>query len=544
MGDTALVAAKLLLNSFLGELSQKTDNVVVVSDSCHSGTITRGKTFATRGAPRDARPHPLGALPVSGRVGKWLSISACRDTEEASEYPAGATTHGLFTWFWAQALRNAVQGESWRQTFDRAAALIALSQSRPQHPHIEGDASLLVFGGRIETPPKTIAVKSVLGNKVTVDAGALVGLTPDSLLRKFDPQQQTKALPTVKLTQVEANESSGLAEGAIAPGDLLLLEEYGIQGKPINVLVRADLQEDAGLAEKVAAVVKGLPSFALVESPRACDLTLQILRPKKQGGRYAYAHPNDSLPRSFPDAPAECWALTPDERLYDGQERLKMRLEGAGIEVLKQNLLLLARTRNMLTLAAAPGQTQPVELTVDVYAPATTPAAACAPEPDYFRDDELGLCWKRVQTLTPGNLPEPTQTFSGARLLRFVLTNVSKRPQYTYLVNITDKGDVQPFYPGVNDSEEEGLLAPGASRRLETSLELKELKEYVRLITSLAPVKIQLLRQDGYAVTRGDGLTPLETLLAEKAGHTRGAPRSSMKKDAWSTVQMAFELNP
>jgi len=130
------------LNGWLAKISAKTDQLVFVSDSCHSGTITRGgndpSQLGTRGIIEDTRHHPLGALPaVSGNLA-GIRISACRDKEEAGEYrgPDGKP-HGIFSLFWAQALEQAQPQDTWEMLAKRTGALVEANATRGQHPVFE-----------------------------------------------------------------------------------------------------------------------------------------------------------------------------------------------------------------------------------------------------------------------------------------------------------------------------------------------------------------------------------------------------------------------
>jgi len=545
------VLSKELNNLFHG-LFKKTGNLVVVSDSCHSGTITRGpQALKTRGAKEDSRLHPYATAPA-GNKPEWLQISACQDAEKAQEYKPGEKTHGLFTWFWAQALLSATPGETWENVMKRAEAQIVLAGNNSQHPSALGDKSMQIFGGRIENPPRTIAVKYVSGRTVAVAAGALAGLTRGTVLRKYDlAQKDPNALPTLKLDEVGPLVATGTADTGFAAGDLLVVEEYACDQSPVRVFVRADFKEDDKLVEQVKAMVIALKAYALASSQAECDLVLQILRPKKKAdGTYILA--KDNLPQSFAGEPAVCWALMPGEgevRFIDGQDNLKTALDGKGLENLKSNLFKLARVRNLTnltSLAGAPGQAPPVAMTIDIFEQDATPAAQCPADDTHFlekADEKPKQCWKKTQTLPPGKAQEVLQSYSGAKLLRFTVTNTEKRPYYVYLVNITSKGKITPFYPEEWQDKAEGLLAPGQTRTLEVYLELEDPKEYVRLIASHLPVDLKPLAQESYVGTRGPGGSGLEALLDERAGlDTRGASGSTRSKPSdWSTTQTFFE---
>lgn len=86
------------LNVWLQPVFAKTQQVIFVSDSCHSASVTRGDV-AMRGGPPDENAHPLAIRklkPVKFKTG--LRIGAARDDETAGEADfENGKWHGLFT---------------------------------------------------------------------------------------------------------------------------------------------------------------------------------------------------------------------------------------------------------------------------------------------------------------------------------------------------------------------------------------------------------------------------------------------------------------
>jgi hypothetical protein len=537
------------LNNLFHELHAKTGNLVVVSDSCHSGTITRGlHALKSRAAPADTRLHPLAAAPA-GHKPEWLQISACQDMEEAREWMSGdGSVHGLFTWFWAQALLSASPGETWEDVLKRAEAQILLKGNNAQHPYVLGDKSMRILGGRIDAPSSAIPVKAVADGKVWLAAGRLAGLTPGTVLRKRNLDQTQNSQPTLELTEVSALSSTGSPDAGFAVGDLLEVQEYACQTSPIRVYIRADLQQDAPLVEQVKNVVRDLKAYDLSSSQAECDLVLQILRPKKNPDG-AYLGSQDRLPRSFADEPAQCWALTPGEGdvfFFDGQDGLKTALDDNGLKNLKNNLFKLARVRNVINLANAPGRQSPVGMTIDVYEPRGIPPETCPPDGEHFlerKDTTPARCWKKTKSLPPGKAHETVQSYSGDALLRFTVANAETRPYYVYLLNITSKGEIIPLYPEEWQGKTDGLLEPGRTRALDVRLALEESKEYVRLIASREPLDLTPLWQKRYEGVRGAEGSGLELLLDERADRlSRGAKGAVRLKPAdWGVAQVFFE---
>ncbi len=124
------------INAWLAAIYAKTDQVIFVSDSCHSATVARGKASISRGLKLDKRSHPLGRKAYT-KLDKYygVHIGAARDDELAGETLAEDRKHyGLFTWHWAKALQQAHKGETWHQVFKRAYTPVVAQRGEAQRP--------------------------------------------------------------------------------------------------------------------------------------------------------------------------------------------------------------------------------------------------------------------------------------------------------------------------------------------------------------------------------------------------------------------------
>ena len=108
------------LRAWLIALYRKTPQVVLVSDSCHSATVTRGVVTGVRAAPPDPRPHPLGKQVFPSLDDPpGVRIGAARDVEQAIETEIGGKNYGVFSWYWVEALNQVKPGETWDDVFRR-----------------------------------------------------------------------------------------------------------------------------------------------------------------------------------------------------------------------------------------------------------------------------------------------------------------------------------------------------------------------------------------------------------------------------------------
>lgn len=133
--------------------------LTVISDSCHSGTVTRAAVDenlpgahtpddrrvrflspALRGKrvldnPWKARPRNKEKYPESGM--KDVLLSGCTDKEYSYDALIGGTYHGAMTYYALQVIRDAKYRLSYAQLHARVSYLLD-DAGYPQHPQLEG----------------------------------------------------------------------------------------------------------------------------------------------------------------------------------------------------------------------------------------------------------------------------------------------------------------------------------------------------------------------------------------------------------------------
>jgi len=125
-------------------------NLTVISDSCHSGTVTRIVTTDYR-RKRFLSPKLIGArelrdqlrakpawrekYPESGM--KELLIAGCKDSQSAYDAQLGGVFHGAMSYFALQEIREANYKITYAELITRVAR--QLDKARfPQQPQLEG----------------------------------------------------------------------------------------------------------------------------------------------------------------------------------------------------------------------------------------------------------------------------------------------------------------------------------------------------------------------------------------------------------------------
>jgi pimeloyl-ACP methyl ester carboxylesterase len=261
--------------------AQKGNHITVILDSCHSGSGTR-KVESPGGArirrvPADDRLPPAdldadllaGASTRSAGPSGWstagvpyLLLAACRDYEEANEYPARDEAqrviwHGALTYFTLQHLKHTVPGTTYIELHEEVASRVN-AEYPSQMPQCEGDRHRVLFGGMRVQRDAFITVQRVEGDTITLGAGLVHGLRQGTELALYPPHVRTRSdlppepLATITVTSVTATTAQArLQRPATHP---ISLHARGLITKQVYVGLRQTvaLPADAGEADRQA----------------------------------------------------------------------------------------------------------------------------------------------------------------------------------------------------------------------------------------------------------------------------------------------------
>jgi hypothetical protein len=140
------------IDLWLQPIFAKTGYVVIVSDSCHSGTATRG---AIRTIPKDKRvAHPFVLEknpPPKNKRGIRIGAttdkkSAFEDKFRGNQDKFRGNQYGVFTWYWAKALKKEasknkanywLKKTSWINAFKKAKKSTSRHQKNKQMPYLD-----------------------------------------------------------------------------------------------------------------------------------------------------------------------------------------------------------------------------------------------------------------------------------------------------------------------------------------------------------------------------------------------------------------------
>ncbi len=532
--------------AWLTALYDKTHDVVFVSDSCHSGTVSRGDAV-NRMIEEDEREHPLGRQEYP-RLEKYygIHIGAARNFESALERKRhDGKTYGVFTYYWVQALFQSRAGESWNDVFKRTYAQVTGERGNGQRPQLEGERSRQLIGGGFRPLQSTIPVIDVDGDQVTIGAGFLAGVTRESVYRLSDLEEETpELLPTLTITKVEDFSSTGIAQGWFQGGDLVVEESHAYHFDPVKVYIDVGENERSNktLVEAIqAAFLPGeeglslMPGYTLTDAPGQADVRLHLLRPAKKHGKYVYDSPDDLHPRSFPEQAAEVWVESPEQRLLYDSLRIKFGDIEQGIEKLSSNLNKVARIRELKALTSQYSASSPVEALTFIL----RPVDSCPKDAECLMLPQ-GLGYR--QKNGPYTVEEMReQAIKQYDILTFTLKNTSQHDYFCYVINISPDGAIASIFPDPEERDEYARFNAGQTRDLSdiTGLYTEFVgEETVKLIITRYPIDIALLQQERFR--RDVVRNPMEHLLSNAVHGFRGPV--SLRNDEWATEQFEFEV--
>jgi hypothetical protein len=545
------------LSEWLGDIAAGCTQVVFVSDSCHSGSVSRsGIASGVRRGPADTREHPLGRKKYAPAVEKnVVRVGASLDTQLAREFlPEGSSErYGFFTWYWVKALRKCLPGDSWSHLYNRVAQIVQQETPNRQIPQISGAVTMKVFGSEFLEPSRAVPVYQVLeksGSKqVYLAAGRLTGVTEGSIYTLEDQVGRPDA-PEIKIVQVLATHSVGVTHANVKTYDQVIEISHQYAIAPMRLLLKAEYEKDRGSAlEAVRKVTNKLAPYKVTEDEHACDLMIYLFHPGQS--LFASGHPKPGAPGKVAPPPsneaakAEIWVLDRNGFLY--QDNLRHACTPEGLASLARNLLRLARMKDTLQIVS-PGRSSPLKITVTPMVPAYhSPENA---EAGHVRNEwPTETCdAPSYQVLEAMPLNEFLNKDWGlCTMLRFEVRNPTPDLYYFYVVYIRNDAEIVPVFPSLADSSQIAAVEPGcqssigsASIRLDTRT-----LDHFKLIMCRKPINHHLFYQSGVQLAlRGavdiNAMNPLEKIIMHAATGTRSAV--SYETGSWFAETITVDM--
>ena len=288
------------INVMLERLYAKTTNVVVVLDSCNSGSATRAPdsgTFVARyQPPPGVEVPPSGFIPGSRKpwtpaiLPELVVLTAAADGTSALETGG----RGIFTDALIEVLNPVGKSSlSYAQAARQIAGAVAARS--PQVPFFQGKLDREVFGTAGRSRPLGWEVKTA-GTVLELSGPPLPGMGVNAELRIYAPSSSradygdpSKAKATVVVDSVTGlNARAHVAAlaprtPAIAPGDFALIVRPSDRAVQISVRLRPNKETGGVPASRAAAVRKAIHDdpdarVAVLPTDSAAEFELLVLR--------------------------------------------------------------------------------------------------------------------------------------------------------------------------------------------------------------------------------------------------------------------------
>jgi len=495
------------INSLLQLLSEKTDNVTFILDSCHSGTGTRA-TGKIRKIEKDKRDPPtpdsftLGARGVAEgdeafrpKDAKYVLLSGSASDQLSHEYFADGQANGAFTYFFAKEIRAATGKLTYQDVMDKVAGNVT-ARFNSQEPQIEGSSRHnYLFSDETSLAENHVLTYPIGQDRVALRAGSVQGLTTGSLYDVYSPGTKTFSPPAtslakVELTRVDAFRSEGkVVSGGPVQGASRAVERRHQYPDRRLVIHYSNLAESETL-QKIKQELDRVPFITAVAEPRGYHLLLA----KRDG--HIVTEGSD---------PVE---ISPRVLAADA---------GAVSKVVEQ----VTHWASWFNVLSIDNQTSTVDVAV------------------------------RIERLEGGgtrspfeNLDDIDADFTVGEQFQITVENKTDTKLYLAVLDLSTDGSIGLVYPEAPGATE--ILAPRGTwtRKLATTLPAgrAEIKDVLKVFATSDSVDFSFLTQGAVrGDVRGNSNDPLTQLLAQAV---RGVSRTVTRVDveSWATTEAVIRV--
>jgi hypothetical protein len=531
---------------WLKAIYAKTQNVILVSDSCHSGFFTRGSVSGYRQVVRDPRPHPLETK--DSRPGEFFGakVSAAKDDEQASEYTAGdGTKYGRFTWFWVKSILDANAGETWNDTFKRTYTRTVFSDAG-QHPVFNGALRLGVIDGQVSYHEvKSVPVKSVetyADGKTTVvlKAGELESITTGSIYKKMGADDGSR----IEITKVSSFESEGSTTSHFAKGDLVVEESHMFHNEPLKLYVHSALPQDHRLVAELQKSIQSMSGYTQTDRQDSADYVLDLAMTQAENRQETKTV--DGVQGDEQEESLEIQVLTRSERPLTGKIILQLQKGEADFGGIAETLKRIGKIRALQALTSPNEKKSPIEMRILHWVPAGTKESSTLAEQNTkdFREfkfdaDEKKL-FKHKEQFNANELDQ--KVLGRGDILTFELENHSRQENfYCYLMDIDSKGRVEFVFP--SNGDDRGKIYVNGKKTVRDFILVDVTgEETVKLLVTKQEIDYESLSQSGYAergAAQKGARNPLYQILADASEGESFRTRGPVN-DEWFSEQFTF----
>jgi len=513
------------LLDLLNQLTEKTPNVTLIFDSCHSGTVTRGSGL-DRQIERDERPPAgLKSAPAAttrgvdeGKSGlrppnaRYAVISGATSAESAYEMEVNGKHYGTLTWYLVEQLRQAGQNTTYRDIMDQVKKAVT-AKYWAQHPQLEGPGEdQLVFGTQSLPPLPYVAAKGNPDGTITLAAGQVQGVTKGSTYDVYPPGAKSfgadaKSIAKVEITEVETTYSKGkiTKDGPVPDAARAVEREHHYPDPVLRVHFmfedpKTKAPVPSATLQKIRKELEKFKHIISVPTANGYDLLLREQQDPQTGKRYIITEGGEETTEISP----------------------RVTVEDPGAVVTVMELVThWAKWFNVLQIC-----NQNPDLKLDFVVKPHGSAASRGS----LADREVNLSLLRGEQFS------------------IQITNKSQKDIYIALLNLSSDGKVDLVFPRGGEQE---FMEPGKTltKILRTTLPdgRDSIRDVLKLVATTSYADFRFLKQPAVpggqrlADTRGKSANPLEELLAGAAiGATRGV--EEVEVGNWSTVDQVLEV--
>jgi Caspase domain len=297
------------MNALIAAVAQRTSDVTVVLDCCHSAGATRdvyagpahgaSRVAELRGLPDEvlesvirtagAEGTSAGARLLQTLDPNYVVIAACQADEKAQEDAlAGAVQHGFLTYSLLKIMAHADWQQRsrirWADIWPRLLLEIHLAAAKTgrtvQHPWIIGRPERRVFGGHWHPQDPGFQIRHGPDHRYSIEAGTLVGVTEGAVLGVYGPSPDR--FPPVGSSQDDAVRI-GMVKVTGAERAVCVAEPVEPPPDPLPTGVRARLIRPGDeerlrvwVDESAPSPVKTLAESPMLQLAAAGDLTPEV----------------------------------------------------------------------------------------------------------------------------------------------------------------------------------------------------------------------------------------------------------------------------
>ena len=491
------------INGLLQLLSEKTDNITFLFDSCHSGTVARA-TGKVRTVEKDERPPPppdsiaLGARGVDEgdeafrpRDAKYVLLSGSASNQLSHEYFADGRANGAFTYFFAKEVRAAKGKPTYQDVMDKVKGQVN-ARFGSQEPQIEGSSRHnFLFSDETSLSESHVLADPVGQDRVALRAGSVHGLTPTSIYEIYAPGTKTFSPPAaavakVELTRVDAFRSEGkvVSGGPVEGASRAVERRHHYPDR--ELLVHYSGLSSSPTLRGVKQALDAVSFITALEEPRGYHLLLA----EREGNIATEA--SDPIEIS-PRVPVD---------------------DADAVSRVVEQVTHWASWFNVLSI-----DNQTSALDVDLRVERIQGEGTRSPFDDV---DDIDA------------------DFALGEEFQLTIENKTDKALHLAVLDLSSDGSIALVFPSAPGAQEILEKRGTWSRKLRTTLPdgRDEVKDVLKVFVASAPIDLSFLAQGG---VRSDTSDPLSQLLAQAArGVSRGV--TSVDSEGWATTEAVIRV--